>query len=163
MNAGAREANGDVVLFLHADCSLPPDAARWMARVFADPGNVAGAFRIHTVNDGAPTRVAALLFLADVRSRYSRLPYGDQALFIRRDVFARLGGFPPLALMEDLELSRRLRSAGRLTVVPAVVQVSGRRFLARPLAYTLAVNVFPLLYKLGVPPRVLARIYGNPR
>jgi hypothetical protein len=101
--------------------------------------------------------------LADLRSRYANLPYGDQALFVRADVFWRLGGFPEQPLMEDLELSRRLSRTGLIRIVPATVRVSGRRFLARPIYYTLLVNVFPLLYRLGMPPRVLASLYGNPR
>jgi hypothetical protein len=65
--------------------------------------------------------------------------------------------------MEDIELSRRLRRLGRVVIVPAYVRVSGRRFLARPLAYTAAVNVFPLLYRLGVEAHVLSRFYGSVR
>ncbi len=82
---------------------------------------------------------------------------------MRREAFARAGGFPDLALMEDLELARRLRRLGRIVTVPAVVRVSGRRFVAAPLRSTFLINVFPLLYRLGVPPRVLARLYDDPR
>ncbi len=91
------------------------------------------------------------------------MPYGDQALFVRAPVFRRLGGFPDQPLMEDLELSSRLRRLGPIRTVPTSVRVSGRRFLARPFYYTLLVNVFPLFYRLGAPARVLARLYGDPR
>ncbi len=163
MNAGARLASGDVFLFLHADTSLPADAARWIRDTLADPAVVAGAFRTWTIADGPSTWLSPLLHLADLRSRCSRLPYGDQAVFVRADAFWRLGGFPELPLMEDLELSRRLRRLGRVRTVPAVVRVSGRRFLSRPFYYTLLVNIFPTLYRLGVAPRLLAKLYGNPR
>ena len=163
MNAGARVASGDVLLFLHADVALPPDAATWVERVLADPAVVAGAFRTWTVADAGRSWVAPLLHLADLRSRFTQLPYGDQALFVRRDVFDGVGGFPDQPLMEDLELSLRLRRVGRIATAPATVRVSGRRFLARPIRSAVQMRLFPLLYRLGVPPRVLARLYGNPR
>lgn len=158
MNAGAARATGDVLLFVHADCSLPEDALLHVDRALADPRVVGGAFRTWTIAD-RPTRLGPLLHLADLRSRYTRLPYGDQAIFVRASVFRAIGGYPPLPLMEDLELSRRLRRAGRLVTVPARVRVSGRRFLDRPVLYTTLVNVYPTLYRLGVPASLLARFY----
>jgi rSAM/selenodomain-associated transferase 2 len=163
MNAGARAATGDVLLFLHADVRLPDDALRRIGDALADPTVVAGAFRTWTVPDTGRSWLAPLLHLADVRSRYSGLPYGDQALFVRAEAFERAGGFPDQPLMEDLELSRRLRRLGRIRVVPSRVAVSGRRFLARPIYYTLAVNLFPALYALGVTPATLKGLYDDPR
>jgi rSAM/selenodomain-associated transferase 2 len=160
MNTGARIATGEVLLFLHADASLPAGAAAYVEGALADPRVVAGAFRTCHVAEGAR---APWLHLADLRSRYSRLPYGDQALFVRREAFFRAGGFPEQPLMEDLELSRRLSRLGRIAVVPARVRVSGRRFLAHPIRDTLLVNAFPLLYRLGVPARALARWYEDVR
>ncbi|MBK6404775.1 MAG: DUF2064 domain-containing protein [Holophagales bacterium] len=83
MNAGARAATGDVLLFLHADVELPTDAIRHVAEALADPGVVAGAFRTRTVPDAPGHRLAPFLHLADLRSNYTGLPYGDQAVFIR--------------------------------------------------------------------------------
>jgi cellulose synthase/poly-beta-1,6-N-acetylglucosamine synthase-like glycosyltransferase len=163
MNAGARAAKGDVLVFLHADVRLPEDAPTRIADALADPSVVAGAFRTWTVPDAGRSWLAPLLHLADLRSRYSRRPYGDQALFVRADAFRCAGGFPDQPLMEDLELSRRLARLGRIRVVRSRVAVSGRRFLARPIYYTLAVNVFPALYALGVAPATLKRLYGDPR
>jgi GT2 family glycosyltransferase len=163
MNLGAQAARGDVLLFLHVDVALPEDARARVAAALADPAVVAGAFRTWTVADGRASWLAPLLHLGDLRSRYSSLPYGDQAVFVRAGTFRQIGGFPDQPLMEDLELARRLRRVGRIRIVPARVRVSGRRFLARPLYYFLLVNFLPLLYALGVPAARLARLYGDPR
>jgi rSAM/selenodomain-associated transferase 2 len=163
MNAGADAASGDVLLFLHADVRLPPDALDRIEQALADPSVVAGAFRTWTVADRKPSPLAPLLHLADLRSRYSGLPYGDQALFVRAEAFRRAGGFPQQPLMEDLELSRRLSRLGAIRVVRSSVTVSGRRFLARPLFYALVMNLFPVLYAAGISPATLNRFYGHPR
>lgn len=162
MNAGAQLAGGAVLLFLHADVSLPPGAPRLISGALSDPKVVAGAFRTWHVPD-ARHQWAPWLHLADIRSRYSRLPYGDQAIFVRRDVFRRLGGYPEQELMEDLELSLRLRRLGRIQILPQNVRVSGRRFLAHPFRDTALVNLFPLLYRMGVPASALARAYQHVR
>lgn len=159
MNAGAAVATGSTLLFLHADTTLPPDAARHVEQVLAAADVVAGAFRTWTVADAPAPWFAPVLHAADVRSRYTHLPYGDQAMFVRADAFWRVGGFPDQPLMEDLELSRRLHALGEIRTARATVRVSGRRFVARPITYTLAVNVFPLLYRLGVPAARLAQLY----
>ncbi len=163
MNAGAAAAIGDVLLFLHADTTLPADAASHVARALTDPATIAGAFRTWTIADGTRPWFAPLLHLADVRSRVTQLPYGDQAMFVRADAFRAVGGFPDQPLMEDLELSRRLRMRGRIRTVPARVEVSGRRFVARPIATALAMNLFPTLYRLGVSPARLVALYRNVR
>ena len=165
MNEGARRATGDVLLFLHADVSLPPDAASHIQGALAHPGTAAGAFRTWTVADEGTPRPwwSPFLHLADLRSRYSRLPYGDQAIFLRREVFQSAGGFPEIPLMEDLAFSRKLSAMGVVRTIPARVTVSGRRFIERPLYYTLLVNVFPLLFRIGVPASMLAVAYGDAR
>ncbi len=163
LNRGAQAASGDVLLFLHVDVALPEDASARIAAALADPAVVAGAFRTWTVADERASWLAPLLHLGDLRSRYSGLPYGDQAVFVRAGIFRQIGGFPDQPLMEDLELARRLRRVGRIRIVPARIRVSGRRFLARPLYYFLLVNFLPLLYALGVPAARLARLYGDPR
>ena len=113
------------------------------------------------VDEDVDAAVASIL--ADVRSRYSSILYGDQAMFMTAAVFAQVGGFPEIALMEDVAMSRNLRHLGRVAVCKRRVQVSGRRFESAPIYQTLIVNLFPLLYAAGVSPRTLARLYGNPR
>jgi glycosyltransferase involved in cell wall biosynthesis len=164
LNAGAAAATGDVLLFLHADVTLPERAAETVAHTLAAPGVVAGAFRTWTVSERRGRWwLSPIMHLADLRSRYTTLPYGDQALFVRAAAFRAAGGFPDVPLMEDVVLSRRLRELGRLRIARARVTVSGRRFEARPLRTAVYWNSFPLLHALGVRPSVLARLYGNPR
>ncbi len=163
LNAGAAAATGDTLLFLHADTTLPHDAEAHVARTLTRPEVVAGAFRTWTIAEPPRPWFAPLLHLADLRSRITRYPYGDQAMFMRASAFHAAGGFPDQPLMEDLELSRRLSTQGRIHTCAASVRVSGRRFVARPFVYTALVNVFPLLYRAGVSPHALARLYRQVR
>ena len=165
MNAGAAAARGDTLLFCHADVRLPPAAVAWIAAILERPGVVAGAFRTRHIAEGRwkGKRRAGLLRLADLRSRYSSLPYGDQGLFLAAATFRRLGGFADLPIMEDLEFSRRLRRLGTIATAAAEVEVSGRRFESAPLRQALMVNLFPLLYAAGVSPATLASLYAHPR
>jgi hypothetical protein len=101
--------------------------------------------------------------VADVRSRWTHLPYGDQAVCVRRGTFQRVGGFPNQPLMEDVELARRLRAHGQFVRLRSTVTVSGRRFLKRPFRTLLFWNSFPALYQLGVRAAVLEKLYGNVR
>lgn len=163
MNAGAAEAGGSTLLFLHADVRLPEDAASHIVAALESPRVVGGAFKTHHVADGGRYRLGPLLRAADLRSRVTRTPYGDQGIFVRAADFRALGGYADIPLMEDVEFSRRLRARGELVTVSAEVEVSGRRFETRPIYYTALVNVFPLLYRLGAPPEILARLYKNTR
>lgn len=171
-NLGAAQATGDVLLFIHADTKVPRDTAYWVRRCLRSPRVVAGAFRTWHVDDrpAPPGRAgrrsrprAPWLHLADIRSRYTSLPYGDQGLFLTRSVFQRVGGFPEQPLMEDLELSIRLRRLGKICVAPARIEVSGRRFLNSPWLDTLLVNAFPALYRAGVSPERLKQLYRDLR
>lgn len=128
LEAGIKATSGEVVVLLHADTWVPPDAfAAIQRRLVPVPEVVGGGFR-KDFRDGP----SLLCFGAVMRSAlYFRLTgclYGDQAMFVRRIALDRCGGMPPWALMEDLELSRRLRKVGRLVLLPQVVRTSGRRF-----------------------------------
>lgn len=161
--AGARAASGNVLWFLHADAVPPVDAIAQIRAALRDEQVVGGAFRLHTVSDRGPGGLGPLLRIADLRSRFTRHPYGDQGIFARREAYLRAGGMPEQPLLEDLAFTRALRRIGRLRTVPASIRVSGRRFEARPLYYLGVMNLFPTLYRLGVPPERLARWYPAER
>ncbi|MCA9489307.1 MAG: TIGR04283 family arsenosugar biosynthesis glycosyltransferase [Myxococcales bacterium] len=163
MNAGAAGVRTDVLWFLHADVRPEYDAIEAIRASLADPTVVAGAFHTRTMDDGSE-RGAAWMRMADLRQGYTRLPYGDQGLFVRREVFVRTGGFDEsLRLFEDVELARRLWREGRLVVTDPPLRVSARRFRARPVRSLIAMNLFPLAFRAGVPTEALERIYGAPR
>lgn len=158
LRAGAEAADGLVLWFVHADTRPPHDALDRIRDHLLEPDVVGGAFRTLTRLD-RPSWIEPLLPLADLRAHYTGLPYGDQALFCRADAYRAAGGFGDEPLFEDLDLARRLRRHGRLVVDPAPVEVSARRYAAHPLRTSLVMNTFPLLHRLGVPARVLARGY----
>lgn len=162
-NAGAEVARGERLLFLHADALLPETAHEWIAYTLMQPGVAGGAFRVRHEAGAWHGWRARILRLADLRSRWTRIPYGDQGLFMMATTFHACGGFPSKVLMEDVALVRKLSRVGRIQTVPAEVRVSGRRFERGPVRAFLCMNAFPLLDRVGVNPRILARLYGNPR
>lgn len=163
-NAGAAATTSPSLLFLHADVRLPRGAREIIEATLREPGVVAGAFRVHHVGEGwRGKRREWLLRVADVRSRVAALPYGDQGIFVSREIFHQVGGFPEIPLMEDLELSKRLARCGTIRVVPHDVLASGRRFESATLRQCVLMNIFPTLYRLGVPAETLSRLYGDPR
>jgi rSAM/selenodomain-associated transferase 2 len=159
MGAGATGACGDWLLFLHADTWLEPGWAQAVRDV--GPESAGGAFRLAI---DAPGRAYRLVETAvDLRSRFLGLPYGDQALFIRKTVYERLGGMAPIPLMEDVNLVRRLKKAGRLAFLPQRAFTSPRRWEQHGVLGTSVRNWGLLaLYAAGVPPARLARMYGPP-
>ena len=165
LHHGAALADGLVLWFVHCDARPPLDAVAHIRRTLLRPGVVGGAFRTRTVLDDPQARpwFRPILPLADLRSTYTALPYGDQALFCRADAYHRCGGFPAQPLLEDVELCRRLTNVGKLVVLREAVEVSARRWSAHPLRTAAAMNTFPVLYRLGVRPERLARWYGRPR
>jgi rSAM/selenodomain-associated transferase 2 len=126
MNAGANRASGDVLLFLHADCLLEERALVAAEACLRRSGVAGGCFTMTVACRGALYRW--IDYIAGIRVRCAGLIYGDQGLFLRRDLFAQLGGFPAYGLMEDVFFSKRLRDHGRLTVAPRRIFVSPRRW-----------------------------------
>jgi rSAM/selenodomain-associated transferase 2 len=162
LHAGASAANGDVLLFLHADARLGPGAREALLSALRDPHVVGGSFRVAFV----PVRGAARLFtrLYDLRRRLTGIYYGDSAIFVRREIYRQLDGFAPMPLMEDYEFIRRMRRAGRTVYLRGVtVETSARRFAAAPVRTFLLWGAIHVLYALGVSPARLARRYADLR
>ncbi|MFQ5667209.1 MAG: TIGR04283 family arsenosugar biosynthesis glycosyltransferase [Candidatus Binatia bacterium] len=162
MNAGALRARGDILLFLHADTLLPDGFAEAVMSTCARPGVVGGRFDVEL--DPATPLLHLTAALMNWRSRLTGIATGDQAIFVRRDVFARLGGFKQIPLMEDIDMSRRLKRAGHVVCLRQRVITSARRWHKNGVARTIALMwALRLLYFLGVPPARLQRLYDNKR
>jgi len=155
MNLGAEQARADLLLFLHADTRLPAEWTGHVHQTLAASHTVGGAFRL-TFDD---RRLSLRLVEAGAnwRSIHLHLPYGDQALFLRRTVFHELGGFRDLPVMEDYEFVTRLRKRGRIAIAPASVRTSSRRCLNRGVwRTTLTHQAMILAWRFGVGPERLA-------
>ncbi len=158
LNAGAAAATGEVLLFLHADTLLGRGALDAVRRALADSRRVGGAFRLHIA---ARSRLLRLVGAGvNLRSRLLRLPYGDQAIFVRREVFDALGGFRSLHMMEDLDLVRRMGRLGRLAILNHAVTTSARRWRANGVVRTTLVNwAATAMFAAGVPTGLIRRVY----
>lgn len=164
MNAGADEAKGEIFIFLHADTRLPRNALdlinHMMTRqTMAQKALIGGAFDLRIGSERPMLKIIARI--ASLRSRLTRIPYGDQAIFIRREYFTRMGRYPEIPLMEDVALMRRIkRAGGRIGFIPEPVITSARRWEKEGILYTTLRNWLLLgAYFLGVPPEKLAKYY----
>ncbi len=158
VNAGGLAASGDVLLFLHGDTRLPRGFERHVVDIMGKPGVVAGAFNLGI--DGSEFGFRIIEMLANFRSRVWQMPYGDQAIFLRGEVFRALGGFPDMVVMEDFVLMQRLRKRGRVAIAPVAVKTSARRWRKLGILKTTLINQTVLLaYFLGSNPQRLARWY----
>ena len=158
LNAGAEAASGDLFLFLHADTALPVNFVDIVRRTLKAPDVMCGAFTLRI--DSKLKLLRIIEKIANWRSRKMGMPYGDQALFMRRDVFRATGGFPEQPLMEDFEYMRRLRKKGRIVTVPECVLTSGRRWETKGLwRVTMLNQMIILAYLSGISPERLHRWY----
>ena len=158
MNAGARAARGDILLFLHADTWLPEEALGAVSAAFEDARVVGGRF---DVRFDSPRPVLRMIsFFMNLRSRASGISTGDQAIFVRREVFETMGGYLDMPLMEDIELTRRLKRQGRLAALPSRVTTSARKWEREGALRTMALMwALRFLYMVGVSPARLHRWY----
>jgi rSAM/selenodomain-associated transferase 2 len=159
MNAGAARAEGDILLFLHADTFLPPHAFPSIVHAFRDREYVAGCFDLGIASPKWYFRITEQ-YVA-LRTRVTRIPFGDQAIFVRRDYFERIGGYREIPIMEDVELMRRIRGRGDvICLIPERALTLARRWEAEGVLFTTFRNwTLQALYFCGMAPERLARFY----
>ena len=158
MNAGAAVAQGDVLLFLHADTRLPGDADRLVFDGLARSRRSWGRFNVRFDGGGL---LALIALMMNLRSRLSGIATGDQAMFVTRAAFAAAGGFPPIALMEDVALSARLKRISRPLCLAARVTTSARRWQRHGVLRTILLMwKLRLAFYFGADPVYLAQAYG---
>ncbi|MCP4482383.1 MAG: glycosyltransferase family 2 protein [bacterium] len=153
MNKGAIVAKGETLLFLHADTLIPKDAFTLIA------ASKVGAFKLRFNTHNLWFRFLA--FATNLRVTLTKIPYGDQAIFIRKNYFEKLGGFKDILIMEDVDLMQRVKQdAGKIKIIPKPVTTSVRRWQEKGVILTtLKNNIIRILYFCGVSPEVLAKIY----
>jgi rSAM/selenodomain-associated transferase 2 len=180
MNKGASFAKGKVLLFLHADTIMPETEISYLCHPELDSGSqgmlkqvqhdimesltdeyIGGFFRLKFDDNSLSTRLVEIF--ANLRARLFSLPYGDQAIFIKRDIFKKIGGFKEYPFLEDIDLVIRVRKFGRLKYIPLKVIASSRRikkgYPFSPIFVSLRNVVIALLFMLGVGPSNLAKLY----
>jgi rSAM/selenodomain-associated transferase 2 len=159
MNRGAEIATAAIILFLHADTLLPEGAFEAAISTLQDPQIVGGAFDLGIRSSKWGYRVIETV--GSLRSRLTRLPYGDQAIFLRRDYFHDIGGFSMIPIMEDVDLMQRIKNQGdRIAIIDRQVLTDPRRWEKEGFVYgTLRNWVLMILYLMGVSPHKLVKYY----
>jgi len=158
MNVGADEATGDILLFLHADSRIEPESYRKMQQCMQNPKWIGGAFTLCIESGKWSLKLIALL--ANIRSKYFGLAYGDQGFFVRKEVFKDMNGFSPLPICEDLDFYHRLRKKGPVILLKEKAHTSPRRWIKEGILFTTARNtLIAVLFGLGFPPHMLTKWY----
>jgi rSAM/selenodomain-associated transferase 2 len=159
INKGASAAKGDVLLFLHTDTELPEEAFDGISSVISNREYTGGAFDLGIESGRWIFRLIEKLVF--VRTRATRIPYGDQAIFIRRECFETLKGFKDIPIMEDVEFMQRLKKSGyKISIIPQKVKTSSRRWEREGILYCTVRNWALLsLFYLGVKPEKLVKFY----
>lgn len=161
LNAGAQAANGKILLFLHADTRLPWNALERISFVMKNKEYSGGAFELSLDSDRLFLKITS--WAASLRSRMSRIPYGDQAIFIRKDFFDQIGGFKNIPIMEDVELMKRIKKMKKhIVILKDKVIASPRRWEQEGMFYySLKNKIISLLYFFGVLPDKLDKFYNE--
>jgi rSAM/selenodomain-associated transferase 2 len=162
MNAGAEAARGDLLLFLHADSYISPKGYQKMIEIMTSGPYLGGAFSLQI--DSPLPAFKRIARWANWRSRYLNLVYGDQGIFVRREIFNDLKGFSPLPICEDLDFFRRLKKKGPVVLLKEKAFTSPRRWLAEGVGFTTLRNIaIVTLFLMGFSPATLSRWYPPKR
>ena len=160
MNAGAKAAKANILLFLHVDTNLPHNFVELIIQTLKQPKIIAGAFELGI--EGEDRSLRWIEALVKMRSHLLLLPYGDQAIFITKQVFIEVGGFPQIPIMEDFELVQRLKRRGKIAIAPGKVITSGRRWQKLGVWKTTSINQLVIAgYYLGISPDKLNCFYRS--
>ena len=158
MNAGAKIATGEILLFLHGDTQLPAGFEKDVRKIWINDNIIAGAFQLKIDNSQWSLRLIEKTVFW--RSKYLQMPYGDQAIFIKASTFWQVGGFPEQPIMEDFEFIRRLNRLGKIEILSSSVITSGRRWQKLGVFKTTLINQFVVFgYYLGISPIKLSQWY----
>ncbi len=161
LNAGADAANGDILVFLHADIWLEKGAFKAVELALSS-GFVGGGF--HQKIDGRSYLYRVIAFTADLRGKYLRVFYGDSGIFVRQADFHRIGGFPNVPIMEEVGFSKKLRKLGKTKLVKPRIHISARRWERNGIVRTTVKNwLITFLYSIGFSLERLAKLYQNIR
>lgn len=159
MNEGAKYASSDILLFLHADTILPNNAFTYILNIFSNKNIGAGAFDLSFDSNKLALKIIAKT--ASIRSRITKIPYGDQAIFIRKKVFEDIGGYENINLMEDVNLMQKLkRKKYKINILKYKIITSSRKWKQKGIFFTTARNwILIILYYLKIDPNKLANFY----
>ena len=158
MNAGAKIATGEILLFLHGDTQLPTEFEKDVRKIWINDNIIAGAFQLKIDNSQWSLRLIEKTVFW--RSKYLQMPYGDQAIFVKTSTFWEVGGFPEQPIMEDFEFIRRLNRLGKIEILSSSVITSGRRWQKLGVFKTTLINqLVVVVYYLGISPIKLSQWY----
>lgn len=162
MNVGAQAALGDILVFLHADTTISTDSLPAIEEKITKDGYVGGCFT-QRITKAAPI-FRLIEAQGNIRARWSKVFYGDQGIFVKKDIFFKIGGFPEVPIMEDVLFTRKLRQAGKTTVLPDTILVSPRRWEKHGIIKTtLLYNLIIILFRLGFPLDKIRLLYEDLR
>ncbi|MBD2444215.1 TIGR04283 family arsenosugar biosynthesis glycosyltransferase [Dolichospermum circinale CS-534/05] len=160
MNMGAMVASGEILLFLHGDTRLPTNFEQMIRKTLAKPGIVAGAFALQINSPHWGLRFVE--FGVKWRCNLLQMPYGDQAIFMTKNVFQKVGNFPEIPIMEDFEMIRKLKHLGKIHLLSTPVITSPRRWLKKGILQTTILNqIIIIAYLLGISPHQIRNWYSS--
>lgn len=162
MNTGAREAIGDVLLFLHADTIVKQDAIDEISRVMSEQNVVGGTFK--RKYDVCHPLLKLAAFYTYTNFYLFGIIAGDQGIFVRKDIFNKIGGFPEIQLMEEVQFTKNLKKCGKIAFLNSEAIVSARRFMKKGIVRTYLTMLFCIIsYRFGMPPEKIKDLYVDVR
>ena len=161
MNQGAKQARGDIFLFLHADCLIEKDSIKTIENCLSN-GYIGGCLNQRINSDRFIFRL--IENSGNIRARLLKIFYGDQGIFVKKDLFFKMGGFPEVPVMEDVIFTKKMRRLGKTVVLPDKILVSPRRWEKQGMLKTAFIySALNILFCLGVPPRRIKSLYADVR